>query len=102
MQKFWRATGQSNLADRMEDCSTSQKAATWEQNQTLEAFTTARRSCVKFDCPVARQNFSLLGTAHDPETGAHSESSAAISNHTKMADSDYLRVLSVFSWKELA
>ena len=39
------------------------------ENQTLEAFVAVRRSYAKFDCPVARQNFSLLGTAHDCETG---------------------------------
>ena len=28
-EKFWRATGQSNLADRTEDCSTGQSAVVW-------------------------------------------------------------------------
>ena len=37
------------------------------ENQTLEAFVAASRSYVKFDCPVARQKFSLLTTAHDCE-----------------------------------
>ena len=51
------ATEQSNLADRMEDCSTGQSAVVWAQNQTLEAFVAASRSVwVKFDCPVARHN----------------------------------------------
>ena len=38
-------------------------------NQTLEAFVAASRLSAKFDCPVAHQNFSLLATAHDHETG---------------------------------
>ena len=39
------------------------------ENQTLEAFVAASSSYAKFDCPVARQNFSLVATAHDRETG---------------------------------
>ena len=39
------------------------------ENQTLEAFVAASCSYVKFDCAVARQNVSLLATAHDCETG---------------------------------
>ena len=39
------------------------------ENQTLEAFVAASRLSAKFDCPVARQKFSLLATAHDCETG---------------------------------
>ena len=38
------------------------------KNQTLEAFVAASRLSAKFDCPVARQNVSLLATAHDCET----------------------------------
>ena len=56
LNKFWWATGQSNLADRIEE-------------ETLEAFVVARHLYAKFDCPVAHQNFSLLATAHDCETG---------------------------------
>ena len=38
-EAFWQATGQSNLADRMEDRSIVQSAAVWVRlNQTLEAF----------------------------------------------------------------
>ena len=33
-------------------------------NQTLEAFVVASRLYAKFDCPVARQKFSLLVTAN--------------------------------------
>ena len=39
------------------------------ENQTLEAFVAASYSYVKYDCPVAQQNSSLLATAHDCETG---------------------------------
>ena len=38
------------------------------ENQTLESFA-ASRLYAKFDCPVASQNASLLGTAHDQDTG---------------------------------
>ena len=39
------------------------------ENQTLEAFVAASRLSAKFDCPVDRQNISLLATAHDCDTG---------------------------------
>ena len=39
------------------------------ENQTLEAFVVASRLYVKYDCAVAGQNFSLLATGHDCETG---------------------------------
>ena len=39
------------------------------ENQTLEDFVVASRLYVKFDCPVACQNLSLLATAHDCKTG---------------------------------
>ena len=45
-QQIRWATGQSNLADRIEE-------------ETLEAFVVARHLYAKFDCPVAHQNFSL-------------------------------------------
>ena len=54
--KFWRATGQSNLADRMED-------------QTFCAFIAAILWYAKFDCPMTRQNFSALANAHDCKMG---------------------------------
>ena len=38
------------------------------ENQTMEAFVAASRSYVKYDCAVARQNFSVLATVHDCET----------------------------------
>ena len=36
--KFWRATGQSNLADRMEDCPIGQSAAMWVRKQNFLRF----------------------------------------------------------------
>ena len=39
---------------------------TWQTGwKTLEAFVAASRLYAKLDCPVSRQNFSLLATAHD-------------------------------------
>ena len=43
------------------------------KKQTLEDFVAVSRSYAKFDCPVARQNFPLLATAHDCETGDGNE-----------------------------
>ena len=70
-EKFWQATGQLNLADRMKNCSTGQIAVVCVRKQTLEDFVVACRLYAKFDCPVARQNFSLLATVqlHDCEIG---------------------------------
>ena len=34
----WRATGQSNLADRMEDCSTGQSAVVWVRKTNFGSF----------------------------------------------------------------
>ena len=39
------------------------------ENQTLEAFVAASRLSATFHCAVARQNCSLLATAHDCESG---------------------------------
>ena len=36
----------------------------------------------KFDCPIARQNLSLLATAHDFETAGLSEHNTHIQNST--------------------
>ena len=71
MDNSGRATGQSNLADRMEYCSIGENAvvSVGKPNIHLEAFAAASRSYVNYDCAVARQNFSLLATAHDCETG---------------------------------
>ena len=67
---FWRATGQSNLAGRMEDCSSGQSAVVCEhENQTLEAFAAASQFVCQFELSSrARQNNSPLATAHDCET----------------------------------
>ena len=54
-EKFWQATGQSNLADKMEDCSTG------------------RSSAVSFCCTTCRLHREVLNvhldTAHDCGTG---------------------------------
>ena len=54
MKNFGVATGQSNVADRVEDCSTGQSAVVQYEykNQTLEAFVAASCLSAKFDCPV--------------------------------------------------
>ena len=51
----------------MEDCSITQEQLCEHENKTLEAFVVASRLYPKFDCTVARQNFSFLATAHDSE-----------------------------------
>ena len=46
------------------------KGKLWEyENQTLEAFFAASLLNTKFDCPVARQDFTHLAIAHVCETG---------------------------------
>ena len=47
----------------MKDCSIGQNAA------VRVAVVAASRLPAKFDCPVVRQNSSLLATAHDCEPG---------------------------------
>ena len=53
-ENFWRATGQSNLANRMAPLAKVQLCE--YENQTLEAFAVASHLSAKFDCPVAHQN----------------------------------------------
>ena len=53
----------------MEDCFTGQNAVVGLQIPNFGTSVAARRLHIKFDCPVAHQNFSLLATAHDCETG---------------------------------
>ena len=70
-QVFWRATRQSNLADRMEDSfigrNTVLQLCEYE-NQTLEAFVPGTICMQSLIVQVARQIYSLLVTAHDCET----------------------------------
>ena len=66
--KFWRAIGQSNLADRMEDRSTGQSAVVWVQKPNFWRFCCGQPLYAKFDFTVARQNLSLLVTATFPRT----------------------------------
>ena len=65
--KISRATGQTNLTDRMEDCTIGQVQLCEHESQTLEAFVAASHLSAKFDCPVAHHNFSFLATVHDYE-----------------------------------
>ena len=67
---FWPVTGQLNLAHKQLAVMKASKSLVsvltqlhfgqWSKSSILSA---------KFDCPVARQNFVLLATAHDCETG---------------------------------
>ena len=75
-----RTTGQSNLVDRMEDCSISQSAVMWVWKPNFGSFSCGQPLYMpKFDCPVARQNVSLLATAHDYETGLFTKSKLFLS-----------------------
>ena len=70
-QKFWRATRQSNLADRMEDSFIGRNTVLQfceYENQTLQAFVPGTICLQSLIVQVARQNYSLLVTAHDCET----------------------------------
>ena len=67
--KFWRATGQSNLADKRLAAVKASKVWFWfwfSHNCTL-----ANGASLPFslNCPVTCQNFSLLAAAHDHQTG---------------------------------
>ena len=48
VHRFWRATGQSNLADRMEYCSTGQSAVVWVRKPNFGSFC----CCQPFVCQV--------------------------------------------------
>ena len=60
-EETWQTKWRTTTLAKMEMCE--------YENQTLEAFAAASRLYAKFDCPVARQDCSLLATAHDCETG---------------------------------
>ena len=62
-EKFWRHTGRSTWQTEWKTA----PLVIVQLYQTLEAFVAARSLYAKFDCPVARQKFSLLATAHDCE-----------------------------------
>ena len=54
-EQFWQATGQLNMANRMEDCwpkwsCVGRKTKLWKLFATSLLY-------LKFDCPVASQNF---------------------------------------------
>ena len=67
--KFWRATGQSNLAyKRLAATKASKVWFSYWHNCTVPMEQSSVLSA-KFDCTVARQNFLLLASAHDYKTG---------------------------------
>ena len=73
-EKFWRATGQSNLAYKRLATAKSFQSLVFVLTQLLmkQSSILSVTLCIlfaKFGCPVAFQNFSLLATAHDCETG---------------------------------
>ena len=55
-EQFWRVTGESNLADRREDCSTGQSAVVWVRKPNFGSFCCGQPFV--FDCPVARKNMN--------------------------------------------
>ena len=59
-EKFWQATGQSNLADRMEDCFIGHSAVMWVQKPNFGS---------QVWISSGHQNFKLLVAAHDCDTG---------------------------------
>ena len=81
-EKIWQATGQSNLAyERL--IATKASKVWFSYSHSCALANEAAILTAKFDCPVARQNFSLLATAHDCETGLLSKSSKAVSRYAK-------------------
>ena len=68
-EKFWRATGQSNLVYKRVAATKASKFGFLTRTTALWPMEQSSILSAKFDCPVARQNVSLLATAHDCETG---------------------------------
>lgn len=56
-ENFWQATGQSNLADRMEGCLIGQSADLGKKIKLWKLFLKLPVCMKGFDFPVARQNF---------------------------------------------
>ena len=63
--KFWRAIGQSNLADRMEDCSTGQSAVVWTRKANFGKILLRPAVCI----PGLIVQRSTRITEHDCDTG---------------------------------
>ena len=82
-EKIWQATGQSNLAYERLITTKASKVCFLYSHSCALANEALFILSAKFDCPVARQNFSLLATAHDCETGLLSKSSKAVSRYAK-------------------
>ena len=67
--KVWWATGQLNLADRIEDCFTGQSVVVWGRKPNFGSSRWGQPFVCQVDCPVVRLNCSLLATAHDFDNG---------------------------------
>ena len=70
--KFWRATGQSNLANRMKNCSTGQSALSSCVSTKTKLWKLLVRSVVCKPSLIIQwpaRIFPLLATAHDCENG---------------------------------
>ena len=68
-EKFWWATGQSNLADKKEDCSIGQSAIAWVRKPNFDSFSCGQPFICQVWMSSCPPKFSLLSTAHDCETG---------------------------------
>ena len=70
-RKFWWArTGQSNLADRMEDCSIGQRAVVWVKKPNFGFCCSQLFVCEVWLCSGPLECFRMfLATVHDCETG---------------------------------
>ena len=68
IEEFWPAMGQSNLAYKWLATTKAFKFGFCTHTTALWPVEQSSILYAKFDCPVARQNFSLLATAHDRQT----------------------------------
>ena len=68
-EKFWWVTGQTNLADRMEDCSTGQSAAVWVWKPNFGSFCCGQPFEYKLWLSGGKSEFLMftVATAHDCE-----------------------------------
>ena len=68
-EKFWQATGQSNYWQRQLAATKAPNFGFLTHTTTLWPMEQSAILCAKFDCSVVYQNFSLVATVHDCETG---------------------------------
>ena len=79
---FWRATGQSNLADRMEDCSIGQSAVVWVRKPNFGSFCCGQPFVCQvwlLSCPPECFTFSYCAWI-DCTTGCWYETCRALRN----------------------